>query len=299
MHPFKRTPRRMAGFTLLELLVVIAIIAVLLGLLLPAVQRVRDAGSRIHCGNNLRQLGLALAGYHEAHRSFPPGLYGSRRPQRYFSWIGLTLPYVEQQALWTQAQNDYARDAYPWRRPVPHAGLTRVLPLLICPADGRSQGRVEPEGYDPAFTHYLGVLGEHLGKTNGMLSMDSRVAMRDVRDGSSNTLLVGERPPSPDNRFGWWYAGVGQQLDGSADMVQGVLDFRRTFRAPTCHPGPYPFGPGSASNPCDTFHFWSRHIGGGHFLFVDGSTRFLSYSAHPIMPALSSRAGGELVNLPE
>ncbi len=291
-------PRR-PGFSLLELLVVVGIITALIGLLLPAVQRVRDTGARVQCGNHLRQLGLALHGYHDSHKALPPGVRGGGDRYRFLSWISRVLPYLDQQPLWEQAQRDYARQPRPWAGPEPHVGLIRVMPLLVCPADGRTQGRVEPEGFDPAFTHYLGVLGRDKGSRDGVLYLDSRVAFRAVRDGTSNTLMVGERPPSPDNRFGWWYAGVGQEQDGSADMVQGVEDYRTTFRAPTCRYGPYYFSPGSDSNMCDTFHFWSQHLGGAHFLFVDGSTRFLAYSAAPLMPALATRAGGEVVSLPE
>ena len=89
------------------------------------------------------------------------------------------------------------------------------------------------------------------------------------------------------------------QLLMLGDMFLGVSErnVTRDYRA-TCPPGPYPFAPGSIHNQCDMFHFWSLHSGGAHFLFADGSARFIAYSAAPIMPALASRAGGESVAVP-
>ncbi len=293
------TFRPRVAVTLLELLVVTAIITVLLGLLLPAVQRVRAASARAQCGNNLRQIGLALHGYHTSQNSLPPGIRPKNDPYLYLGWPARVLPYLEQEALWQQVEQDYARQPWFWLPRWHHRGLTHALNVFVCPADGRATGLVEPEGFEAAFTHYLGVVGRHQAVRDGVLFDHSRVAFRQIRDGTSNTLLCGERPPSPDNRFGWWYAGVGQQKDGSAEMVLGVMDYRTTYRYPSCPSGPYPFGPGRDANPCDAIHFWSQHPGGAHFLFVDGSTRFLAYSAAPLMPALATRAGGEVVRLPE
>ncbi len=122
----------------------------------------------------------------------------------------------------------------------------------------------------------------------------------DITDGTSHTLMAGERPPSSDNSLGWWYAGTGQSQDGSADMVLGVNE---RCVSPTyisqCPPGPYAFGPGRSSNPCDAFHYWSLHFGGAHFLFADGSVHFLAYAAAPLMPALATRSGGEAVSPPD
>jgi prepilin-type processing-associated H-X9-DG protein len=114
----------------------------------------------------------------------------------------------------------------------------------------------------------------------------------------SNTVAVGERPPSKDNYFGWWYAGIGQELDGSLDAYMTVRETKRTFRRPTCSPKPYHFQPGQEDDLCSDFHFWSKHSGGANFLLADGSVRFLPYSADSILPALATRSGGEEVVLP-
>jgi hypothetical protein len=120
--------------------------------------------------------------------------------------------------------------------------------------------------------------------------------MNDVVDGSSNTLLLGERPPSPDFRYGWWYAGVGQRLTGSADIILGVREQNiMLISNGSCPPGAYTFAQGTIDEPCDMFHYWSLHPGGANFLVCDASVRFLPYTADPLMPALATRAGGEAV----
>jgi prepilin-type processing-associated H-X9-DG protein len=113
--------------------------------------------------------------------------------------------------------------------------------------------------------------------------------------------VAGERPPSADFWYGWWYAGFGQAGTGSGDMLLGVRERNRGGYIYTyfCAPGPYSFSPGRFDNQCDLFHFWSPHPGGAHFLFGDGSARFLGYAADPILPALATRAGGEVAALPD
>src|SRR5262249_19229050 len=129
---------------------------------------------------------------------------------------------------------------------------------------------------------------------------DSKVRSGEITDGLSNTLMASERPPSTDLRYGYWYAGAGQGVSGSGDMLLGVAEINvlRRGNSSTCPRGPYAFSPGDLRNQCDMFHFWSLHSGGAHFLFADGSVKFLSYSAAPILPALASRAGGETVDIP-
>jgi prepilin-type N-terminal cleavage/methylation domain-containing protein/prepilin-type processing-associated H-X9-DG protein len=297
-------PVRRAAFTLIELLVVIGIVGILIALALPAIQRARDSAARLQCAYNLKQIGLGLHQYHDANKAFPPGVrwQKGKDPQRLASWLTQILPYVEQQSLWSATQNAYRQSPSARNNP-PHIGLATVMPLFVCPADDRGwQPQFAPKDkINVALTSYLGVEGQSVEKLDGILFRDSRVRIAEVTDGTSNTLLVGERPPSADLQFGWWYAGAGQRFTGSCDSVLGVRE-KNLLRvtAGSCPPGYYSFGPGSLGNQCDMYHFWSPHAGGGtNFLFADGSVRFLHYDAAPIMPALASRAGNEVVTIPD
>lgn len=286
------------AFSLIELLVVIAILGILIGLLLAAVQQVRAAAFRAECANHLRQIGLALNGYHDTQRSLPPGMSkdidGGSYP--YLSWNARILPYLEQADLWRDIQNAYKINPNFLYVP-PHVHRTTVIRMFTCPADDRSF-KIEsfPNGQVAAFTAYLGVEGTDQFTHDGMFFLDSRVSFADATDGLSNTLLVGERPPSADGRFGWWYAGWGQNKTGSAEMILGVRE--RLATDEPCPPGPYHFALGSDRDDCAFLHFWSKHPGGAHFLFADNSVRFLNYGADPLMPALATRAGGEAVAAP-
>jgi prepilin-type N-terminal cleavage/methylation domain-containing protein len=288
------------AFTLLELLVVLAIVAVLMGLLLPAVQRARDAAARIKCANNLHQLGLAVHQYHDTRGSFPPGMC-STPPYRFASWMTLLLPYLEQSNLWDATVTAYRQSRSPFKNP-PHVGLATVVPLFACPADPRSDQVqfAKRDKFNVALTSYLGVEGQNLYSHDGVLFKDSAIRIADISDGTSNTLLAGERPASTDLQYGWWYAGVGQRFSGSAEMVLGVNEPNLLLVTKgSCPPGVYSYAPGSLSNQCDMFHFWSPHLGGAFFLFADGSAHFLPYATASVLPALASRAGGEAVTLPD
>ena len=298
---------RRSAFTLLELLVVLAIAAVLFALIAAAVQNARASASRLQCQNNLKQIGLALHQYHEVHQAFPPAFF-STHSGRYLSWMARILPYVEQEAIWRQAAEAYQITDWPWASP-PHPDGA-LVGLFVCPDDLRAQNPASvtlfnsnPDSEHPgwitlpvAFTSYLGNAGIDLDSDDGVFAADAVTRLGDLTDGTGTTLLVGERPVSPDRTHGWWYAGPGQDFTGSADVVLGAEEIN-VIRS-DCPEGPYAFGPGTADNPCDMFHYWSLHPGGANFLMADGSVRFLWYSSEPgLLSALATRAGGEVVSL--
>jgi prepilin-type processing-associated H-X9-DG protein len=296
-QPSLNTDPERAGITLVELLVVISILGIVIGLLLGAVQRVRANAARADCQNRMRQLGLSLHHFHGDHHVFPPGLRNRDDLFLYLSWNARLLPYLERNDLWLRTQDEYHRRQWIGLPPM-HDVASQPVPAFLCPSGSRSTGIV-PEGFRVAFTWYLGVSGQSFDTEDGVLYANSRVRFADIRDGASQTLVIGERPPSPEGWFGWWYAGIGQEGTGSADMNLGVREYRITYRFPACPHGPYSYRLGHLDSECDALHFWSLHPGGANWVFADGSVRFLSYSADSILPALATRASGEVVALPD
>jgi prepilin-type N-terminal cleavage/methylation domain-containing protein/prepilin-type processing-associated H-X9-DG protein len=296
---------RDSAFTLIELLVVIAILSILVGLLMSAVQKVRAAAARIQCQNTAKQLGLALHQYHDTRHTLPPGQRSWGNPDRMPSsgWCVSVLPYLQQSALAGQAEVAYRTNPAPFSPP--HPNLSTVVPAFLCPTDPRVfTAQVSRRTNNlVAFTSYLGVAGlDAVSTRDGVLYQNSATRFIDVTDGTSNTLLLGERPPSADFQFGWWYAGAGQLFTGSADLVLGAREPNRLpiTSGSVCGPGRYSFTAATGfDDPCGMFHFWSPHTGGANFVFVDGSVRILSYAADPLMPALASRAGGEAASAPD
>jgi prepilin-type processing-associated H-X9-DG protein len=296
------------GFSLVELLVLIAILGVLAGLTAVGVQRARSAALRLSCANNLRQIGLALHDYHGVYRVLPSGvshpwlrpgvypMYGPNTdPYPLLNWPGRLTPFIEQDALWKEIKQAYDQDKYSLKNP-PHTARAAWIRLYVCPTDGK-RIPVDDGSHrkDRGTTSYLGVSGRNDIVRDGLLFMDSTIHFGAIKDGTSQTLMVGERPPSADHRWGRWYGGWGGW--GMSDAYLGVREsISGDFY---CPPGTYSFKPDDLRNPCSRYHFWSFHPGGGNWLFADASVRFLPYSAATSLPAMASRAGGEVISFPE
>ncbi len=319
----RRIPR--CGFTLIELLVVIAIIAILIALLLPAVQQARESARRLQCKNNLKQIGIALHNYHSSYRSFPRGGYGGtltsanasdptlKASALSLSWGAAILPGLEQSNLYDQINQS---EWYVHTDNVP-VGQT-VLTTYICPSMP-SGVMLKPNGDQPsssdlfARTDYGGNYGErglrcypatncqnNYGSGTGSVSYRGMfpllsapsVGIKDVTDGTTNTIFVGE---APEGIHSIWI-GHKNVFDQSAP-----LNGRYASAGDTSWQACVTFG-GTANPPgklgCDFGQeFHSYHSGGSQFLLVDGSARFINESIDVItLAALLSRQGGEVVD---
>jgi prepilin-type N-terminal cleavage/methylation domain-containing protein/prepilin-type processing-associated H-X9-DG protein len=260
-----RVGRPSGGFTLIELLVVIAIIGVLIVLLLPAVQAAREAARRVRCLSNLRQVGLALHGYHDAIRTFPPGGWEWRPPRnttkRQIAWSALILPHLEQRPLY-----DGLNLHTPFDSPANTTGAATVLSVYLCPTVPRSEERLQGRGA----CDYGGLFGQRIvgnnNPPNGMMLYDVTLPIAQVRDGTSQTIHAGEDGGFPD---GQW--------------INGLNVFDQAF----------------AINRAPGFEndLSSDHPGGAHALFADGSVRFLKDATDlKVLAALCTRAGGEAIS---
>lgn len=306
--------RQKTGFTLIELLVVIAIIAVLIALLLPAIQQARAAARRSQCSNNLKQVGMALHNYHESHQCFPPGYvssYDRYDPDREdlgagWGWAAMLLPHVEQAQLYEQVnfQLNIEADANRTAR-------IQSVDVFLCPADPFSDGVfdvLEEDGTTAitqvAGANYVGMFGlgeveESLDNANGSFFRNSRIRHRDYLDGTSRTIVVAERSHNISRvtwtgrvTEGWSFPTPPAQGGSIASpfppeeafiMILGPIgteDGNRTPNDPLAHNEDY----------------WSFHSGGIHALFGDGSVRFISDSIDvPAWQAFATRAGNEAV----
>jgi prepilin-type processing-associated H-X9-DG protein len=185
--------------------------------------------------------------------------------------------------------------------------ITVTLSLYTCPSDPRS-GHFSWDYAEPGLrlsfglTSYLAVSGLNLGDGKGVITDDvSNTAhpVTSITDGTSNTIMVAERPPSADKTWGWWSSGkYGDTVLGAANRYP-FYDFwgDSSGYVPCPQAGPFYFQPGDVRNNCDSSHFWSLHPGGGNFLFADGSVHFLGYQiGTTIIPAMATIAGGEVID---
>jgi prepilin-type processing-associated H-X9-DG protein len=224
------------------------------------------------------------------------------------------MPFVEQDNLDKQADAYARRDFgnptrfswWPWgdfwttpqfATAQPNPALSVRLDVFACPSDERALQAtyLVGDGLTVAFTTYEGVSGSGNRLNDGILYWRSTTRLIDVTDGTSNTLVIGERPPSADLQYGWWFAGSGWDNRGAGDVLLGA---RETSAAAFlgCPAGKVGLQAGNVNDPCDQLHFWSLHPGGANFALADGSVRFVSYRANNVLPALCTRSGGEIVN---
>ena len=249
------------AFTLIELLVVIAIIAVLIALLLPAVQQAREAARRSQCKNNLKQLGLALHNYHDTLNAFPPAWAGSTASTNYYGWSVYILPHLDQAPLYNTLNPNGAA--------MPAAAGNLILPLAayMCPSD-------TGEVVNSAYSGY----GKNNYPINRMISTQNVVVrIRDITDGTSNTILVGERARV--------YATNGLKSPGAIWPGFAGTISTASVHGWACFPintswtglaSDYT-STGGGNDPTYTRYTWSSlHKGGAQFLMCDGAVKFLS-----------------------
>ncbi len=317
--PRSLTTARRRGFTLIELLVVIAIIAVLLGLLLPAVQKVREAASRMKCANNLKQLGLAMHNYHDAMQAFPPayvntgGSYLNSGFPYTHGWAPFLLPYIEQQALYSLYRWDLPQYA-PENQPVEATQLkmfqcpsapeqdryfTMGGPFAYFGTKGACGDYTTMLGVDPLLAQlgWVDAVGDYRGAlTNtptpfmGLSPNPAGTRFATITDGTSTTILLTEEAGLPRQWLGG-KASSDQTLSGGPwNHFKGDIILEGSSPDGTKQPGP------CALNCTNNGEVYAFHTGGANATFVDGHVQFLKVGMDiRIMARLITRAGGEVV----
>ena len=285
---FSGSYRRVRGFTLVELLVVIAIIGILIGMLLPAVQQVREAARRTDCANRIKQIGLAMHNFESQWKHYPPA-YISEGTRPGWSWGTFILPFIDQEPLYdlgNSVETLFGGGANPAAETTEYS--TTPLPAFRCPSDlGESINDIR---LSHATSNYRAVAGPHREPyfyenldMGGVLYQNSRTRFTRITDGTSNTVVVGECmfDKSVDKRAAIWPGMSG--LRGGAVWISDVMWWIDETTAVINGPAPQAFS--------------SRHPGGAMFVFCDGSTRFFFEGGDVnLLRYLGGRDDGQLVD---
>jgi prepilin-type N-terminal cleavage/methylation domain-containing protein/prepilin-type processing-associated H-X9-DG protein len=320
--------RRRSGFTLIELLVVIAIIAILIGLLVPAVQKVREAAARTQCLNNLKQIGLGMHAYHDAYKKLPPQTANNRNSCCFGTWQMAILPYVEQNNLWRLYVNWGGAAAAPtYEQGANLLVVSQQLAVFTCPSDTPNAAKsVTFNGTTYPITqhNYLVNVGniDYAQGGDGPLpdqpagltfrgapfSRKAQFRLQDITDGTSNTLMAAEVNQGQGQDFRgltWWAEGSGFTVYRTPNSpgfdyiangkgASGCVPTSQNSMNADCQ-SLKTNNPGWTAN-FNVFTARSRHTGGVNVVLCDGSCRFVSDSiAWGTWQALGTSRGGEVI----
>ncbi|QDV49261.1 DUF1559 domain-containing protein [Gimesia fumaroli] len=308
-----RTSIRSRGFTLIELLVVIAIIAILIALLLPAVQQAREAARRSTCKNNLKQISLAMHNYESAHSTFPYGHRGGGGAYPTYchnrdTWFHRILPYVDQAPMYNNYEADCANVSASTSNHVHNISSSQIfvrtpLPAFMCPSD-IGPGFAEPSGVRWGGS-YLGCIGwannRSTGTDNGMFGYQTKTKMRDITDGTSNTMMLSEgvqRVAVPTG-FSWgcagcyWIGGAHGEVTFSAFETPNTSAADQNYLCKSTTDINAP----CVVNQTDKWNYArSQHVGGVHAGMADGAVRFISENIdRGTFRAIATTSGDEVV----